>query len=62
MVCAAGLSLTGVRAEDAPLKVKVVVVAMFEVGKDRGDTPGEFQYWVEREHLDKTYPLPGGVP
>lgn len=42
----------------SPLKVKVVVVAMFEPGADRGDTPGEFQYWVEREHLDKTYPLP----
>ena len=45
-------------ADEGPLKVKVVVVAMFEVGKDRGDTPGEFQFWVEREHLDKTYPLP----
>ena len=43
---------------DEPLKVKVVIVTMFEPGADRGDTPGEFQYWVEREHLDKTYPLP----
>ena len=47
------------RAEPAvPLKVKVVIVTMFEVGHDRGDTPGELQYWVEREGLDKTYPLP----
>ena len=45
-------------ADEPPLKVKVVVVTMFEVGKDRGDTPGEFQFWVEREHLDKSYPLP----
>ena len=53
------LGIGGVPARaDGPLKVKVVVVAMFEVGKDRGDTPGEFQLWVEREHLDKTYPLP----
>ena len=43
---------------EAPMKVRAVVVAMFEVGKDRGDTPGEFQLWVEREHLDKVYPLP----
>ena len=38
--------------------VKVVVVAMFEVGADTGDQPGELQYWVERDHLDKVYPLP----
>ena len=41
----------------AAIPVKVVVVAMFEVGKDTGDTPGELQYWVERDHLDKVYPL-----
>ena len=37
---------------------KVVVVAMFEVGKDTGDVPGELQFWVEREHLDRTIPVP----
>jgi purine nucleoside permease len=42
----------------APIPVKVVVVAMFEVGADTGDTPGELQYWVERDHLDQIYPLP----
>ena len=31
---------------------------MFEVGADRGDTPGELQFWAEREHLDHVYPLP----
>ena len=31
---------------------------MFEVGADTGDQPGEFQYWVERDHLDRIYPLP----
>ena len=40
------------------IPVKVVVVTMFEVGADTGDIPGELQYWVERDHLDKTYPLP----
>jgi purine nucleoside permease len=40
--------------------VKVVVVAMFEVGADTGDQPGELQYWVERDHLDRIYPLPAG--
>jgi purine nucleoside permease len=31
---------------------------MFEQGADTGDTPGELQYWVERDHLDHVYPLP----
>ena len=43
-----------------PITVKVVVVAMFEVGNDTGDIPGELQYWIERDHLDKVYPLPAG--
>jgi purine nucleoside permease len=45
-------------AEPHPIPVKVVVVAMFEVGEDTGDKPGELQYWVERDHLDQVYPLP----
>lgn len=48
-----------VKAE-APIVVKVVVIAMYEQGADTGDAPGEFQYWVEREHLDKVLPLPAG--
>jgi purine nucleoside permease len=43
-----------------PIQVKVVVVAMFEVGEDTGDVPGEYQLWVEREHLDQILPLPAG--
>src|SRR6516165_10665051 len=43
-----------------PIPVKVVVVAMFEVGNDTGDAPGELQFWVERDHLDQVYPLPAG--
>ena len=43
-----------------PIRVKVVVVAMFEVGEDTGDTPGEYQLWVEREHLDQILPMPAG--
>lgn len=33
---------------------------MFEVGNDTGDVPGEYQYWVEREHLDTVLPFPEG--
>jgi purine nucleoside permease len=38
----------------------VVIVAMYEPGEDTGDAPGEFQYWVEREHLDQVLPLEAG--
>ena len=47
-------------AKPHPIPVRVVVVAMFEQGADTGDAPGELQYWVERDHLDKIYPLPAG--
>jgi purine nucleoside permease len=36
----------------SPIKVKVVVAAMFERGESRGDEPGELQLWVERLGLD----------
>src|SRR5437899_216837 len=42
------------------IPVKVVVVTMFEPGADTGDAPGEFQYWVERDKLDRVYPFPQG--
>jgi purine nucleoside permease len=47
-------------AKPKPVPVKVVVVAMFEVGADTGDQPGELQYWVERDRLDRIYPLAAG--
>jgi purine nucleoside permease len=46
--------------ESALIQVKVVVVTMFERGEDTGDAPGEYQLWVEREHLDQILPLPAG--
>lgn len=45
-------------AAEAIIRPKVVVVAMFEPGKDTGDAPGELQFWVEREKLDRVIPLP----
>jgi len=33
---------------------------MFERGADTGDQPGEYQYWVEREKLDRVIPFPQG--
>jgi len=45
----------------AALMVKMVVVANFENGADAGDKPGEFQFWVEREHLDETVSIRGAT-
>jgi purine nucleoside permease len=47
-------------AAASPIHIKVVVVTMFERGEDTGDVPGEFQLWVEREHLDQILPLDSG--
>jgi purine nucleoside permease len=44
----------------APIPVKVVVVSMFERGADTGDAPGEYQFWVERDKLDRVFPFPQG--
>ena len=41
------------------IRPKVIVVKTFEVGSDTGDTPGEFQFWVEREHLGGSIVVPG---
>ncbi len=45
----------------APQAIRAVIVTTFEIGADTGDTPGEFQLWVEREHLTETIDFPGGV-
>ncbi len=55
-----GISDTALLAAPRRIPVKVVVVAMFEIGQDTGDQPGELQYWVERDHLDRVYPLAAG--
>lgn len=44
-----------------PTPVKVIVVANFEPGEDKGDAPGEFQFWAEREHLDEVIPIKGAL-
>lgn len=47
------------RGAEVPLPVRVVVVTTFELGADTGDTPGEFQHWVERLPLPTVLPAPG---
>ena len=41
------------------IRPKVVVVAYFEEGNDTGDRPGEAQFWVERDRLDRVIEVPG---
>ncbi len=43
-----------------PIKVKVVVVAMFERGTPDDGNPGELELWVQREKLDNRFPFPVG--
>jgi purine nucleoside permease len=59
-VCIVLMAACAATALAKPIPVKVVVVTMFEVGSDTGDTPGELQYWVERDHLDRVFPLAAG--
>ncbi len=49
----------GARAasEAKPIAVKVVVVSMFEIGEDQGDTAGEFQLWKERQKATERLPF-----
>ncbi|HKS96035.1 MAG TPA: purine nucleoside permease, partial [Terriglobia bacterium] len=60
VIWAAFLVASFARAADRRIPIKVVVVTMFERGADTGDDPGEFQFWVEREKLDRVLPFPAG--
>ena len=53
-------STSPAQTPDKPWPIRAVIVTTFEVGNDTGDIPGEFQFWVEREHLTETLPFPGG--
>jgi purine nucleoside permease len=52
-------SLAAQTSNSAVLRPKVVVVCYFEVGADTGDRPGELQFWVERDHLDRVLEVSG---
>lgn len=55
------LSLVAAHAQSKPWPIRAVIVTTFEIGNDTGDIPGEFQFWVEREHLDEIVDFPGGI-
>lgn len=54
----AALSAAAQSRTPARISVKVVVLTMFEIGNDTGDVPGEFQHWVEGEHLTQRFAMP----
>lgn len=58
LVCL-GASVGHAAPKGTVIRPKVVVVGYFELGADTGDKPGEFQFWVEREHLDRVIQVPG---
>jgi purine nucleoside permease len=60
LICSSGLLGVQTPKPASPIAIKVVVVTMFERGEDTGDAPGEFQFWVEREHLDQIFAQPAG--
>jgi purine nucleoside permease len=63
LLCILAASFHMVRAADpTPIPIKVVVIGMFEPGADQGDVPGEYQYWVERDHLTRILHFPQGNP
>jgi purine nucleoside permease len=53
--------LVAAAGADEAIRPKVVVVTMFEPGAATGDAPGELQFWVEREKLERTFVVPGAL-
>lgn len=56
----AGLTVCAKEGPQVPIPVRVVVVTIFEIGEDTGDTAGKFQNWVERLPLPVVLPFPQG--
>ena len=53
------LAASALCAAQTVLRPRVIIVAYFEIGSDTGDQPGELQFWVERDHLDRIIQVPG---
>jgi purine nucleoside permease len=51
---ALGFAGSAQAADPTPIRVKVFVAAMFEIGANTGDRAGEFQHWYERYWKDST--------
>jgi len=52
----------GVQSGVQPIQVKVFIAAMFEIGRNTGDKPGEFQYWYDRYFVNsQVIDVPGAL-
>ncbi|GLR69129.1 purine nucleoside permease [Agaribacter marinus] len=49
-------------ASPQPVEVKVFIAAMFEIGENSGDKPGEFQFWYERYFAETSNTFSIDVP
>ncbi|NKF24751.1 purine-nucleoside phosphorylase [Solimonas marina] len=62
LLCAAPALAAAPATVAPPIPIRVVVLVNFEIGKDSGDTAGEFQRWYERgidgKHKLDCVPLP----
>lgn len=47
------------RMVSAPIPIPVLVITTYETGNDRGDVPGELQFWAERQDLARSIAVPG---
>jgi purine nucleoside permease len=54
-----GLLLLAPSAHADPIPIPVLVIATYETGQDRGDVPGELQFWAENEAFDQSYTVAG---
>ena len=61
--CLASLALTTApaKAKEQPWDIRAVVLTTYEIGEDTGDRAGEFQPWIEGEHLTEKVPFPLGI-
>jgi len=53
------MGIAAAAAEAPPAPIPVLVITTYETGNDRGDVPGELQFWVERQNLDQSIKVPG---
>ena len=61
VLCSAAFLSPLSRASGAgtPTPIPVLVIATYETGRDTGDTPGELQFWAERQNLSQSIRVPG---
>lgn len=60
LLLASILVLASHKVWPAPIPIKVVVVTMYQPGKNPESDPGEFRLWIKGEDLNRVLPFPVG--